>query len=154
MGTEDLALHYYAIGDYQSAFKHLTRMREYCTTAKHIAEMQLKVALVCVAQEQWMQLQSAAHRVQSAFSSGAGGSSTGALLAKGAPQQGTQPVDEAQANQRFGYEVAIPALLGLAAMNMGDYRSAASHFIKTSPGFICYPLRLGMRCLQPPRADG
>jgi COP9 signalosome complex subunit 1 len=53
MGQEDLGKHYYESGDFASASKAFGKMRDYCTTNKHIADMTLKLLFVNIAARSW-----------------------------------------------------------------------------------------------------
>lgn len=109
MGNEDLGLHYYQIGDFPSAYRAYSRMREYCTTPKHVAEMNIKLALVAISQQNWLSLTSSIFRIQHT------------TLA---------PTDSAKINP------AIGPLLGLGALHTNDYRGAARHFLRTDPAYM------------------
>lgn len=106
MGNEDLGAFYHEIGDLANANKAYTRMREYCTTPKHVTEMELKLLLVAAAQDNWMAVQSHAYKVQNL------------VLA---------PAEKAL------LEAPLQAALGLANMCISQYRNAAFHFLAVDP---------------------
>lgn len=109
MGTEELGAHYHASGDLANAQKAYAKMREYCTTPKHLAEMSLRLALLHVSQRNYLALHQAAMRIQ---------------------QHQLPKPDAAR------LEPALPPLLGLAALASGDYRAAAAQFLAADPAFI------------------
>lgn len=53
MGQEELGKHYYNIGEYGNAAKAYAKMRDYCTTQKHVADMTLRLVFVSIAQRNW-----------------------------------------------------------------------------------------------------
>jgi len=111
MGNEDLGAHYASSGDYSNAFKSYSRMREYCTTPKHIAEMSLKIMLVCINQQDWMNVQSQILKVQTNSSS-------------------------LKPEERGAYETITFAIHGLAQMASGSYKDAAEQYLKVDATFL------------------
>lgn len=109
MGNEDLANHFFAIGDLPSAFKGYSRMRDYCTTPRHIAELTMKQLHVSVAQSNWTVAHSYYLKVH-------------ALTLK----------DE----ERAKYEPILHACLGLAHLQQGSYREAANSFLNVAPSYM------------------
>ena len=51
MGNEDLGHFFYAIGDYSNSHKSYMKMRESCTSNKHLADMTLRLVYVSIAQK-------------------------------------------------------------------------------------------------------
>lgn len=43
MAHRDLGEHHRATGDFASALKHLTKLREFCSTSQHVLDMCLSV---------------------------------------------------------------------------------------------------------------
>jgi COP9 signalosome complex subunit 1 len=109
MGNEDLANHFFAIGDLPSAFKAYSRMRDYCTTPRHIAELTMKQLHVSVAQSNWVVAQSYFLKVQ------------GLHLKE---------------DERAKYEPILHACLGLANLQQGSYREAANSFLNVAPSYM------------------
>ncbi len=109
MGNEDLGAHYYNIGDMASAHRSYSRMREFCTLPKHIAEIAIKIILVAVAQRNWMLLHSQVQKIQ---------------------QLNLKSEESAK------LEPALDACHGLAHMSSHRYRDAAEFFLKTKPSYI------------------
>jgi hypothetical protein len=103
MGSEDLASHYQAIGDLRRAAQALHRMRDYCTSPKHVADMSLKIISVAIEQGSWMLVLSHVHRIR-------------ALALK--------PDELAKLAPRLN------AAAGLAEMCSGRYAEAAQHFLR------------------------
>lgn len=108
MGNEELGAFYYNIGDYASAFKAYSRMREYCTTPKHLCEMTLKLILTAIAQENWMHFQSNIYKLNS-------------ITLKPADAEKVAPI--------------VSPLRGLAALASSTYTEAAVAFLSTDAGF-------------------
>lgn len=108
MGNEELGAFYYNIGDYSSAFKAYSRMREYCTTPKHLGEMTLKLILTSIALENWMHVQSNIYKLKS-------------ITLKPSDSEKVAPI--------------ISPLRGLAALASANYAEAAIAFLDTDAGF-------------------
>lgn len=109
MGNEDLGHFFYDTGDYSNAHKAYMKMREHCTSNKHLADMTLRLVYVSIAQKSWLGVQ--------------------ANLAK---------VDAAQlkGDEKAKLEPIIAACSGLAHMSIGNFREAATHFLGTPPAFL------------------
>ena len=103
MGNEDLGLHYHATGELQRSFQTLHRMRDYCTSPKHLADMAMKIILVAIEDKNWMAVQSQVHKV------------------RGHALKGE---DDTKLQSR------LHAALGLAQMCSGIYREAALSFLR------------------------
>lgn len=107
MGTEDLGSHYFATGNLAQAFKAYARMRDYCTSSKHVSEMCLKLILVSVEQGNWVSVQSNAQKIRN-------------LNLKSAEEQDMVP--------------KLRAVMGLAHMASQNYHEAALSFLQTDAG--------------------
>jgi COP9 signalosome complex subunit 1 len=108
IGHEDLGRHYYLIGDLPESHKSYQRMRDYCTSQKHVADMCLRLTLVCISQQSWMQAQSQISKVE-------------ALSLAEEEKQALRPI--------------IDAVSGLLNMCGREYREAAEDFLSTSYAF-------------------
>lgn len=109
MGNEDLGRHYYNIGELPESFKAFHRMRDFCTNAKHVADMSARLALTCIAQRNW---QSAASQ-----------------LAK-IEQVNLKP------EERQLLDPVVHAVSGLLDMCIGNFKEAANSFLSTSYSFV------------------
>ncbi|KAF9735000.1 hypothetical protein PMIN03_007114 [Paraphaeosphaeria minitans] len=109
MGNEDMGHFYYATGDYSDAHKAYMRMREHCTSPKHLADMTLRLLLVSIAQKSWLTVQSHIAKVDST---------------------------QVKADEKAKLGPIISACAGLAHMGASNYREAATAFINTSPAFL------------------
>ena len=109
MGNEDMGHFYYAVGDYGTAHKAYMRMREHCTSPKHLADMTLRLLLVSIAQKSWLTVQSHIAKVDS-------------TQVKGDDKTKLEPI--------------VSACAGLAHMGNQNYRDAAASFIATPPAFL------------------
>ncbi|KAI9706185.1 MAG: hypothetical protein M1820_004946 [Bogoriella megaspora] len=108
MGNEDLGNYYYQVGDFGSAIKAYTRMRDYATLPKHIAEMTLRQTLACIAQGAWTIASSHLTKLR-----------------------GLQPTLTAGDKPKF--ENIGHALAGLAEMCAKAYKEAAAFFLRVDP---------------------
>lgn len=108
MGQEDLASHYLAMSALDASSKAYQKMREYCTTPKHIAEMTTKLMYVGIASQQWLQAQSNCQKARS-------------LSLKD--------------DDKKRFDPAIIACSGVALMGVQSYGEAAQSFISVDPSF-------------------
>ncbi|KAF2110141.1 COP9 signalosome-like protein complex subunit 1 [Lophiotrema nucula] len=116
MGNEDLGHFYYAIGDLSNAHKAYYRMREHCTSNKHLTDMSLRLVYVSIAQKAWMGAQSHLAKIDAA--------------GKGDDKTKLEPI--------------VSAVLGLTHMGAGNLREAANSFIGTSPNYLSLEATAGI----------
>ncbi|KAL6703705.1 hypothetical protein ACN47E_009399 [Coniothyrium glycines] len=109
MGNEDLGHFFFDTGDYSNALKAYMKMREHCTSNKHLADMTLRLVYVSIAQKSWMTVQSNLAKVDSA---------------------------QLKGDEKSKLEPIVSACTGLAHMAVGNFREAASHFVGTSPAYL------------------
>ncbi|PVI00199.1 COP9 signalosome-like protein complex subunit 1 [Periconia macrospinosa] len=109
MGNEDIGHFYYACGDWGNAHKAYLRMREHCTSTKHLADMTLRLVFVSIAQKSWMTVQSNLAKVDAA---------------------------QLKGEEKTKLDPLLSALTGLAHMCLGHFREAATSFVNTSPAFL------------------
>jgi COP9 signalosome complex subunit 1 len=110
MGNEDLGNHYLSTGSYNEAAKYYSRMREYCTTQKHLLEMNLKLLYIAAVQQNWSAALSYRAKV---------------VVQPSKDDPGAQAVD-----------ALLNAVSGLAQLNFGNYRAAADRFLSVHPAYI------------------
>ncbi|OAL52767.1 PCI-domain-containing protein [Pyrenochaeta sp. DS3sAY3a] len=109
MANEELGHFFYNKGDYGNAHKAYQKMREYCTSTKHLADMTLRLVYVSIAQKSWLSVQSNLAKVDAA---------------------------QLKGEERTKLEPLMSACTGLANMATGNYRDAASSFLTTSPAYL------------------
>ncbi|KAH7078712.1 COP9 signalosome-like protein complex subunit 1 [Paraphoma chrysanthemicola] len=109
MGNEDLGHFYYDTGDYSSAHKAYMKMREHCTSNKHLADMTLRLVYVSITQKSWMGVQTNLAKVEAA---------------------------QLKGDDKTKLEPIVSACSGLAHMSIGGFREAAKHFLNTSPAYL------------------
>lgn len=109
MGNEDLGHFFYDTGDYSNSHKSYMKMRESCTSNKHLADMTLRLVYVSVAQKSWLTVQSNLAKVDAA-------------QLKGEDKTKLEPI--------------VSACTGLAHMCIGNFKEAATNFLGTSPAFL------------------
>jgi COP9 signalosome complex subunit 1 len=117
MGQEDLGNHYFSVGDYVNAFKSYSKMREYCTMPKQVAQMTFKQLHVAVFQRNWPVTQSYQLKVQSLQ---------------------LPDVD------RAAYEPILAATVGLAQLQQGNYREAAIAFLSVDQSYTIHEPQAGI----------
>jgi COP9 signalosome complex subunit 1 len=110
MGNEDLGNHFLALGSYADAAKCYSRMREYCTTQKHLLEMNLKLLYISVLEQNWQLAMSYRAKV---------------VMAPAKDESATQAVT-----------AMLAAVAGLAQLHHGNYRAAADRFLTVHPSYI------------------
>lgn len=109
MGNEDLGHFFYAIGDYSNSHKSYMKMRESCTSNKHLADMTLRLVYVSIAQKSWLTVQSNLAKVDAA---------------------------QLKGDDKTKLEPIVSACTGLAHMCNGNFKEAATNFLGTSPAFL------------------
>ncbi|ORY19888.1 26S proteasome subunit RPN7-domain-containing protein [Clohesyomyces aquaticus] len=109
MGNEDLGHFYYATGDYTNAHKAYWRMREHCTSSKHLSDMALRLVYVSIAQKSWLSTQSQLVKVDASQMKG---------------------------EEKLKLEPIVHACSGLVQMSTNNVRDAATQFLKTSPQYL------------------
>jgi COP9 signalosome complex subunit 1 len=109
MGNEDLGHFYFDTGDYAGAQKAYMRMREHCTSNKHLADMTLRLVYVSIAQKSWLGVQTNVAKVEAA---------------------------QLKGDDKTKLEPIISACSGLSHMAISNFREAANHFLKTSPTYL------------------
>lgn len=85
------------------------RMREHCTSNKHLADMTLRLVFVSIAQKSWLGVQSHVAKVDAA---------------------------QLKGDEKIKLEPIISACTGLAHMCTSNFRDAATNFIHTFPTFL------------------
>ncbi|KAF2192648.1 PCI-domain-containing protein [Zopfia rhizophila CBS 207.26] len=118
MGNEDLGHFYYACGDWTNAHKAYYRMREHCTSNKHLADMTLRLVYVTIAQKAWMGAQSHLLKVDGS---------------------------QLKGDEKTKLEPIVSACSGLAHMCTGNLLEAANAFIHTSPLYLTLEPAAGIR---------
>lgn len=109
MGNEDLGHFYFDTGDYSSAQKAYMKMREHCTSNKHLADMTLRLVYVSIAQKSWLGVQTNVAKVEAA---------------------------QLKGDDKAKLEPIVSACSGLSHMAISNFREAANHFLKTSPAYL------------------
>ncbi|KAF4554251.1 COP9 signalosome complex subunit 1-like protein [Elsinoe fawcettii] len=109
MGQEDLASHFLATADFENAQKAFQKMREYCTTPKHVAEMTIKLMYASLISASWLMVQSHCHKAR--------------VLS-------FKPEDKAK------FDPAIEACSGLASLGIEEYGNAAKAFLRVNPSYM------------------
>lgn len=109
MGNEDMGHFFYDCGDWSAAHKAYMRMREHCTSNKHLADMTLRLVLTSVAQKSWLTVQSHVAKVDAA---------------------------QLKGDEKTKLDPIVSATTGLAQLGVGNFRDAAAAFITTSPAYL------------------
>ena len=106
MGYDDLGQHYHNIGDLSNSHKAYTRMRPSCTTNSHLLIMRLRLLIVAIDQQNWIQVQT---NVQSIRQTGSKQPEVEKVVAK------------------------LSTAMGLASLASGNFKEAAKEFLNTDP---------------------
>ncbi|KIW02547.1 uncharacterized protein PV09_06003 [Verruconis gallopava] len=109
MGQEDLGNHYFLVGDYPSAFKAYTKMREFCTTPKQIAQMTFKLLYVAIMQRNW------------------------AIAASYQPKMGALQLSS---EEKAKFDPILFACVGLSHLQQCHYRDAARAFLNVDQQYM------------------
>lgn len=103
MGHEDLGKHLYTSGDLTGAFKCYTRMRDFCTTSKHIVDMSMQIARVCIEQGSYVSVGSHVLKIRN-------------LTRTPEEEEELKPI--------------LSIFTGLTHLSTGDFRGAAKSFLE------------------------
>ncbi|KAL1311139.1 hypothetical protein AAFC00_001341 [Neodothiora populina] len=109
MGQEDLGTHYLNMANFDAAAKAYQKMREFCTTPKHIAEMTTKLIYINLISHQWLHALSNCQKLRALS---------------------LRPEDKAR------FDPIAQVASALANMGQGNYRMAAVTFIAVDPSYI------------------
>lgn len=109
MGQEDLGTHYLATANFDASAKAYQKMREYCTTPKHIAEMTTKLIYIALLIPQWLHALGSCQKLR-------------ALSLK--------PEDKAR------FDPIAQACSALACMGQANYRAAANSFMAVDASYV------------------
>lgn len=110
MAQEDVGMHHFATGDHVSAYKSLSRMRDFCTSQSHIIDMSLKIVYTSIIARQWIAVHGQLMRL------------TSTTHPKPEVQELIQPV--------------LHACAGLELMAQANFRDAAAEFLRV--GYASY----------------
>ncbi|KAI5258706.1 hypothetical protein E4T42_00575 [Aureobasidium subglaciale] len=108
MGQEDLGTHYLNMNKLDQATKAYHKMREFCTTPKHIAEMTLKLAYINIVSPNWISTVSTAQKARSLM---------------------LRPEDKPR------FDSVAQACTGLGYLGSANYASAAHAFLAVDPSY-------------------
>jgi COP9 signalosome complex subunit 1 len=108
MGQEDLGTHFLAMNKLEQATKAYHKMREYCTTPKHIAEMTLKLAYINIVTPNWISAVSSAQKARSLT---------------------LRPEDKPR------FESVSQAVIGLGYLGSANFGPAALAFLAVDPSY-------------------
>jgi COP9 signalosome complex subunit 1 len=105
MGHMDLAEHYYKCGDYENALKSYTRIRDYCTSPKHLLDQCLDVINVGFQMNNYSTVQTYIQKAQNA----------------------PDGPDKAAINSKLKASAALYSLVA------GKYNATATEFLQIGP---------------------
>lgn len=106
MGSAELGSHYLDTGDPSAAYKAYARMRDFCTSSKHIAEMCLKLTLASIEQGNWISVESNVQKIWNL---------------------------QLKAEEELEIHPRLHIAMGLAQMSGLTYRDAAASFLQVDP---------------------
>lgn len=109
MGQEDLGTHYLNSANLDASAKAYQKMREFCTTPKHVAEMTTKLIYINILTPQWLHALSSCQKLR-------------ALSLK--------PEDKAR------FDPVATASSALASLGQNNYRAAAATFLAVDPSYV------------------
>ncbi|KDQ06293.1 hypothetical protein BOTBODRAFT_60691 [Botryobasidium botryosum FD-172 SS1] len=132
MGHRDLANHFAALGDYQSAILHYNKSREYSTTSRHILEQCLSVLELVIEHQNYAHIATYVFKAEGALDI------PSPTAKKASLTQTLPPQTAAQAAQASSDHAKVQAKLdfasALAHMTAGRYDKAAYQFSKLGKG--------------------
>ncbi|KAI8989078.1 G protein pathway suppressor 1 [Trametes punicea] len=130
MAHRDLGDFYRSIGEHNSALKHYTKSREFCTTSQHVLDMCMSVIELLVEQRNYSHIATYVFKAEAALDS--------VTIARG--QTGPEPpAGSAQANkdkrnaEREKVQTKLDVATALSHLGQNNYEKAAQSFLKVGP---------------------
>ncbi|KIP03274.1 hypothetical protein PHLGIDRAFT_77841 [Phlebiopsis gigantea 11061_1 CR5-6] len=138
MAHRDLAEHYRAVGDYQSALKHYAKLREFCTTSQHVLDMCLSVLELLIEQRNYAHIPTYVFKAEPALDA-----STNALRSTSfatpsihsaatphAAATAAQATKDRLMNERQKTQTKLEVATGISHLGLGAYDKAAAAFLR------------------------
>ncbi|KAI0772937.1 G protein pathway suppressor 1 [Trametes elegans] len=130
MAHRDLGDFYRSVGEHNSALKHYTKSREFCTTSQHVLDMCMSVIELLMEQRNYSHIATYVFKAEAALES--------ASITRG-PTGPEAPAGSAQANkekrnaEREKVQTKLDVATALSHLGQGNYEKAATTFLKVGP---------------------
>ncbi|KAI0634340.1 G protein pathway suppressor 1 [Trametes polyzona] len=130
MAHRDLGDFYRSVGEHNSALKHYTKSREFCTTSQHVLDMCMSVIELLMEQRNY------SHIATYVFKAEAASDAVAAVRANTAPEA---PAGSAQASkekrnaEREKVQTKLDVAAALSHFGQSNYEKAAHTFAKVGP---------------------
>jgi COP9 signalosome complex subunit 1 len=131
MAHRDLGEHHRATGDFANALKHLTKLREFCSTSQHVLDMCLSVLELVIEQRNYTHISSYIYKADAALESTAAAPASHAE--SGVTPTSAQPASKKPSPQREQVQSKLDFATALSHLGQGNYEKAASLFLRLGP---------------------
>jgi COP9 signalosome complex subunit 1 len=132
MGCDDQGNYYYKRGDLPNALKCYQRVRDYCSTPKHIVQMCMSVVRVALECEQYGHVAAFANKALATPDIAKDVRRRRASLPLCCAWLPSHTLCAVRWVEQVQAVSKLMAALGLQALHLGQYRTAAEHFSKVS----------------------
>ncbi|KAI0319325.1 G protein pathway suppressor 1 [Amylostereum chailletii] len=127
LAHRDLAAFHRASGNIESALRHLTKSREFCTTANHMLEMCLSVLELLMEQRNFAHLPTYVFKAESALESAA------TQMAPPSQSQTASAASSKKSDLQHSTEAKLTLATGLSLLSNRNYNKAAYKFLLPVP---------------------
>ncbi|KAI0672247.1 G protein pathway suppressor 1 [Trametes maxima] len=130
MAHRDLGDFYRSIGEQNSALKHYTKSREFCTTSQHVLDMCMSVIELLMEQRNYSHIATYVFKAEAAFDT---------VMAARSMMNPEAPAGSAQANkdkrnaEREKLQTKLDVATALSHLGQSNYEKAATTFFKAGP---------------------
>lgn len=134
MAYRDLAAFYRASGSFESSLRHLTKSREYCSTAQDMLEMCLSVLELLLEQRSFSHLSTYVFKAESALDGIGTSVHSSTTLGVGSSGAGSKKIDLHQA-----VEAKLALCTALSHLANGNYTKATHDFLQPMSAALLAP---------------
>jgi COP9 signalosome complex subunit 1 len=158
MAHRDLAEYYRAVGDYQAALKHYSKLREFCTTSQHVLDMCIAVLELLIENRSYAHIPTYVFKAEPALDASSNSlrsstiSSAHTAATPHAAATAAQATRERVAYERQKVQTKLEIATGISHLGTGAFEKAAGAFLRAggagSLGHWARKVRLSAFCMQ------
>ncbi|KAI0649873.1 G protein pathway suppressor 1 [Trametes meyenii] len=130
MAHRDLGDFYRSVGEHNSALKHYTKSREFCTTSQHVLDMCMSVIELLMEQRNYSHIATYVFKAEAALDSAAVARN---MTSPEAPAGAAQANKEKRNAEREKMQTKLDVATALSHLGQGNYEKAALTFLKAGP---------------------
>ncbi|KAI0357031.1 G protein pathway suppressor 1 [Trametes cingulata] len=130
MAHRDLGDFFRAVGDHNSALKHYTKSREFCTTSQHVLDMCMSVIELLMEQRNYSHIATYVFKAESALDAA---SAVRGQTGPEAPAGSAQANKEKRNAEREKVQTKLDVATALSHFGQSNYEKAAQTFLKAGP---------------------